>query len=156
MKNLENIENTEIQVTEKPTPGTYIGRIIAVHDCPVGFNRKKPEAGDYLKIDVDIAEGPYEHYFADFMGKNGFWGLSIYRSYKPENANYFKTFINTVQKSNPDFIWEWDEHALEDCKIGMVLENESYTSMDGQEKTKLKVKKIITVDEAKQKEVIYV
>lgn len=154
MRNLENVEQEENNSTTatitRPGPGTYIGKIVAVHDCPVGFNEKKPEAGDYLKVDLDIAEGPYEHYFAEFMGRHGFWGLNTYRSYKPENVNFFKAFIKTIQKSNPGLVWDWDEHALEGCKIGMVLENETYTTMDGKERVRLKVKKIMTVDEARQ------
>lgn len=126
--------------------GTYVATIIAVTDNP---------EKSYLEIHYDIAEGPYANYFSELCDRAGFWAGRMYRSYKPNCLNMFKHYITTLEKSNPSLSWdlfgisENDEHDLEGCKMGIVLENEDYTASDGSTKQRPKVKKVITVDEAR-------
>jgi len=155
---MKMIRNEEAQNSmsehKKLEPGAYVGTITNVEDCPKGFNPRKPDAGDYLKIEYDISEGPYAGNYKDLFDRYGFWGGVFYRSYKEDNINMFINFIGTVEKSNPRFSWDWsaeeDEKKLIGCKIGVVLEAEKYLGMDGSEKQKMKVKKVIAADEVKK------
>ena len=150
-----NLGTEEIpNIPEKPPkiePGAYVAKIVTATDCPTGYNPKKPTAGDYLKLEIDIAEGEFTDYYKDLFDRFGFWGLTSYRSYKPENLGFFKSFIKTIMKSNPSLYWNFaagnDEHALEGCKIGVILEAEKYTNLAGEERQKMKIKRIVTVDE---------
>lgn len=153
--NEESENATSLSEKPKLTAGTYVGVIKNVTDCPVGYNPLKPESGDFLKLEIDIAEGEHAGHYQELYDNFGFWGLVAFRSYKPQMLNMFKAFIKTVKKSNPNFIWQYvgtnDEHALEGCKIGIELVSEDYLANDGSTKQKMKVKKIMTVDEAKAK-----
>lgn len=146
--NLENVTATsEYKDNGKIVPGGYVCEIKTVTDCPVGYNAKKPESGDFLKIEYDIAEGDFTGYYKDLEEKFGFWGGSYIRSYKPNALGVFKGFIKAVSDSNPGFSWDWDEQSLVGKKVGLVLGPDTYTGMDGKTKTKMKVVAVKSVDD---------
>ena len=151
--NYNETENDTMPDSRYPklTPGGYVAVITKVTDCPVGYNEKKPDSGDFLRIEFDIESGDLAGYYTRLQTKFGFWGGTFFRSYKPSCAGMFKKFISTVQKSNPDLAWNWngsnDEKMLEGKRIGVILEPETYTTLDGRIKEKMRVKKVVTVDE---------
>lgn len=162
MKALDLSEVTESTVKgEQPekkervriVPGAYVCEIVSVEDKPVGSIEGRPEAGDYLEIKYDVSEGEYAGYFADMASRTKFWPAKFYRSYKKSALGMFKHFISTVEKSNPSLSWDLcginDEHALEGCKVGLVLKDSTYSGMDGSTKHKMEVDKIVTVDEVR-------
>ena len=147
--NLENIAESTVEKKEskKIVPGGYVCEIKSVTDCPIGYNPRKPEVGNFLKIEYDIDEGEFEDYYKELQEKFNFWGGSYIRSYKETALGVFKGFINAVEKSNPGFTWNWNEEELVGKKVGFVLGPEPYTGMDGKTKVKMKVVAVKSVDD---------
>lgn len=139
--------NTQNESRKKIVPGGYVCEIKNVEDCPKGYNPMKPETGDFLKIQYDIVGGEFSHYYKDLEDKFGFWGGSFVRSYKETALNMFKGFISAIEKSNPGYVWDWDEKSLIGKKVGLVLGPDTYIGMDGSEKVKMKVIAIKTVED---------
>ena len=81
---------------EKVTPGGYIAIITAVTDEP---------AKEYLKMELDIIDGKFAGYFTELCNAKGFWGLTLYRSYKESALGFFKAFKNCVEACNRGYIF---------------------------------------------------
>lgn len=139
--------NTQGESRKKIIPGGYVCEIKGVQDCPKGYNPMKPETGDFLKIQYDITDGEFSHYYKDLEDKFGFWGGTFVRSYKPTAYSMLKAFISAIEKSNPGYTWHWAEQTLVGKKIGLVLGPDTYIGMDGSEKVKMKVVAIKTVQD---------
>ena len=144
MKRIENYENVQASTGEfaRPTAGGYVCKIIDVKDFPVDDKGK----GDYLKIEYDIVEGEFEGYYKEQYDKwGGNWNASFIRSYKEKALGMFKHFTNCIEKSNSNYIWNWNETTLIGKKIGLVLGEEEYINSQGNLRVKLVVKEIKTV-----------
>ena len=115
-----------------PEPGGYVLKIINVEDVP---------GKEYLKIDYDFAEGEYANHYLSLFDRFGFWGGTMYKSYKDKSLGWFKAFISDVEASNPGYKWDNDEKKLEGRLFGAVLGAEEYRSNDGEVKESLKVKR---------------
>lgn len=126
---------------EKVTPGGYIAIITAVTDEP---------AKEYLKMELDIIDGKFAGYFTELCNAKGFWGLTLYRSYKESALGFFKAFKNCVEACNRGYIFNNDETTLKGKVIGIVLGEEEYIANDGSEKTRLYIHSTKTVDEIKE------
>lgn len=148
MKTIENYEEVQANTGEfaRPTTGGYICQIIDAEDIPMGT--KKPNQGDYLRIEYDIAVGEFEHYYKEQYERwGGNWYASFIRSYKDTALGMFKHFTNCVEESNPGYEWDWNEKGLIGKYIGLILGEEEYENGNGEIKIKLVVKQIKTVDE---------
>jgi hypothetical protein len=121
--------------------GGYVAKIMSAED---------DTGKQYLRIELDIAEGKDANYYTELAQRAGFWGLTMFRSYKPSAAGFFKGFINDVEKSNPGYKWNWDESTLEGLRIGVILREEEYVGMDGSVKTHLKPYKTMAADKIRE------
>ena len=118
--------------------GGYVCMITAVENV---------EPKQYLRIEFDIAEGPYAGYGEEFLERNGWTPLRFIRSYKDRAVGMFKAFISNVEKCNPRFVWKWDEKALVGFRCGLLLGEEEYRKNDGTIGTRLAVAKLLTLEE---------
>ena len=133
MKEIEKFN--EIEATEGggfkrlPADG-YVCRITLAKDVP---------EKEYLKVEYDIAEGEYKDWWSETMERAGFWGGKLIRSYKQTAQRFFKGFTSSVEQSNSEYIWKWDENSLIGKLVGLVLAEEEYTKNDGTVGTRLYV-----------------
>lgn len=118
--------------------GGYVVEVSDVTDMP---NK------EYLRIELDIIEGEYANYYSDLFSRAGFWGLTLYKSYKDKSLGWFKDFMETLEKCNDGFKWDWDEKKLIGCTFGAVLREEEYQGNDGTVKSSLKVDKYCSVQD---------
>ena len=82
---------------------------------------EKTQAGkEYLKIGFDIAEGKYK----DFYQKR-------FSNDTRENPK-FKGLITSVEESNENFKFDFDEQKLVNKKVGLVFREEEFIGTDGQ------------------------
>lgn len=132
---------------KKVVAGGYICGITSVEDVPMNAKTGK---GDYLKLEIDIAEGEFKNYFRELYTSKNFWALNLIKSYKETALSFFKAFITSVKNSNKGFTWsddgENDEKTLNRKLIGCVLGEEEYIAKDGTIKTKLVVTDVHSVD----------
>ena len=127
MKKVENWENVEEKGNSAQKilpPGGYVGKITAVTDNP---------DKQYLKIEWDITEGEYKGNGASCLERNGFLpkAFTFTRSYKESALGFFKGFISSVEHSNPNYKWGWDEKTLVGKTFGVILGEEEYRKRDG-------------------------
>ena len=139
MKNL-NLQNVEAKASGNvPTvePGGYICRIMNVVD--------KPDK-ECLMIDLDIAAGPYKDYYQDLVARAGFWGCTMYWSYKENNLPYFKGNVTSVEESNKGYTFsDQNENALIGKLVGAVFGEEEYMSNSGEVKCNVKPRFLCSV-----------
>lgn len=126
MKNL-NLNSVEIKTSGGSfpdlKPGGYICRIVMVTDVP---------EKEYLRVDMDIANGEFKGFYQQLAEKFGFWGCTQYWSYKDKNLGYFKGNIKAVEESNSNYTFSSDEHELEGKLVGAVFGEEEYMNRQGE------------------------
>ena len=126
--------------------GIYVCQIVEVEDV---------QDKSYLKIYFEIIDGEFKEYFSNRQEKEKKWPFNgtFIRSYKDNALSYFKSFITAVEKSNPKFVWKWNENDLVDQKIVVVFGEEEYES-DGEIKVSVKpveIRSLIALKEGKIK-----
>lgn len=148
MKKIENFEKVEASSYEykNPKAGGYVVKITLADDVPFDNRTGK---GDYLKIEYDFADGEFKNYYQETFSRCGFWGGTMYRSYKENALGMFKHFIDCVEKSNAGYSWNFDETTLQGKFVGVVLGEEEYENKSGEIKKRLYVKNIKTVEQIK-------
>lgn len=138
MKNIDWNNVTEA-TDSRLTPGGYICGIVRAEDVP---------DKEYLRIEFDIAEGPYKNYFREMRDRMNLdnWPRAgvLIRSYKEKAQPYFKAFLTAVQNSNAGYTFKNDESTLSRKLVGMVLGEEEYEH-NGEVKTRLYVNAVRSV-----------
>lgn len=116
-------------------------------------NKKK-----YIKVGFDIAEGEYKDFyqkkFANDTRDNpkwsGVWTIFT-EGYEPDTTNpKFKGFITSVEKSNENFKFDFDEKKLVNKKIGLVFREEEFLGTDGLPHTAVKPFFAVSYDKAEE------
>lgn len=140
IENFENVKASSDEARNDPPAGGYILKIKNVRDVT---------DKEYLKLLVDINNGEFKDHYQSLYEDHGFWGLFHYASYKTKAQGMFKRFVESVEKSNPGFSWNWEEKTLKGKLIGAVLREEAYVSNSGEEKTTLRVHQVYPVEDIK-------
>lgn len=94
--------------------------------------------GDQLFILFDISEGDYAGYFAnDFKNNQNAdkkW-KGVLRQWLPKDdgsekdewtKSAFKGLIMSIEKSNPGYVFDWNENSLVGKQIGVLFRNEEW------------------------------
>lgn len=125
------------------TEGGYVVKITKITD--------KPEK-QYLEIEYDIAVGEFKDYYKDLNERAGFWGGTMFRSYKDKALGMFKGFLAAIDKSNgTDFVKAAEtglaEQQLLGKRFGVVLGWELYDKNNGEEGKRLTARAIRPVQD---------
>lgn len=122
MKNIDwkNV-NEATERIELPAGG-YVCQILRVKD-----NEEK----ERLEIEYDICEGEFTDYFTNDSAIAGFWTGMAFMGYKKSQQPFFKSFLTSVKKSNPGFIFNNDETTLINKRVGFVLAQEKSWTKEG-------------------------
>ena len=59
---------------------------------------------------------------------------------------FFKGLITAIERSNPGFIWNWDENSLKGKLFGGVFGREEYMGTDGKPRWSCKVRFVRSVE----------
>lgn len=105
-----------------------------------------------LVIVLDIVEGEKAGFFRnrfneDTRTEKKWPAGAVYRQMLEgeKAAGYLKGLITSLEASNPNFKWAWDESKLAGLKCGAIFGEEEYEKLDGSVGTTTKVKFIRTV-----------
>lgn len=147
MKRYDGYEKAEAFTGEYETlePGGYICKILKVVV-------EEKHYGHLLRIGFDIAEGEnkgfYKRQFERRKENNPDvkWLGMYYQTVKEDDLRYFKGFIVTIEKSNPGFVWDWDENKLVGKLFGGVFGEEEY-EYNGEIRTSVKCMWVKTVEQ---------
>lgn len=102
---------------------------------------EKTETGkEYLKIGFDISEGKYADFYQRKFNNDtredkkwsGIWTV-FSEGYNPGTTNpKFKGLITSIENSNSEFKFNFDEKTLVNKKVGLVFREEDFEGQDGQ------------------------
>lgn len=94
--------------------------------------------GEQLCLLFDIAEGDYNGYytreFREKTNQDKKW-KGVLRQFVPKDdgsekdewtKSSFKGLVTSVEKSNPGYVWNWDESSLVGKKVGVLYRNEEW------------------------------
>lgn len=137
IKKPANYDNVDVkQVLES---GGYILKIVKTEYVP---------AKEYIKLCLDIAEGPLKDYFSKKQ-YNGNWSLDAikYLSLKDTEGaiKALKGDITSIERSN-NFTWDWEEKSLLNKKVGGIFGKIQYQANDGTLKFKTKLKQLRSIE----------
>ena len=117
---------------ERLEAGGYICKIVNAKEEISKTNKKM------LVIALDIAEGDkkdfYKKRFEEDTRADKKWPAgAIYRQMLEgeKAAGYLKGLMTSLEASNKDFKWDWDEKKLKNLKCGAIFGEEEYEKMDG-------------------------
>lgn len=123
---------------EKLPSGCYVGKIVSAADYP---------AKEYLRLEIDIAEGEFAEHFAERRWNGRYW----YASYKDSALGMFKAMFLRVEESNPGWKFDGDEHNAGQFRgklVGIVLREEEYEK-DGEVKCSQKIGKLVAAQDVR-------
>ena len=135
---------------EKLKPGGYICKIIAAKE------ERSKSGNKMLVLAIDILEGEHKDFFkkrSEELKKEQkepnqeikYPNSAIYRQMVQGNersVGFFKGLMTSLEASNPNFKWDWDEKKLVGLKCGAIFGEEEYERMDGSVGVSCKVKYI--------------
>ena len=122
---------------------------------------EKTQAGkEFLKIGFDIAEGEYKDFYQKKFDNDtrspeerkwsGIWTVFT-EGYNPGTTNpKFKGLITSVEASNANFKFDFDEQKLVNKKIGLVFREEEFLGTDGLPHTAVKPFFAVSYDKAEE------
>jgi hypothetical protein len=141
----DQVQAKTISGFSNPTAGTYVLGIIKAN---IEMSKK---GNEMLVLELDIIEGEFQKHYrnvSERLGKNCL--LKHYRVTDSEKSMpYFKGDIKAIEESNPGFKFDFDESKLRGKKVGGMLAEEEYETMQGEVKTALKLAFLCSVDTAK-------
>ncbi len=119
---------------------------------------EKTQAGkEYLKLAIDILEGEFKNFYQRRFDNDtreekkwsGVWTVFT-EGYDPGTTNpKFKGLITSVEASNPNFKFNFDEKTLEGKKVGIVFREEDFLGqLDRQVHTAVKPFFAVSYDKA--------
>ena len=133
----------------------FRGLPIGAYECVIKdarINDNEQSGKDTFKVSVDIASGEYKDYFQKMYESDTRidrkWNNNAvkYLSYTGDNVAYFKGFITTVENSNANYKWDWDETKLKGKKVCGVFQYEEYEKQDGTKGIKVRLSKFRSLD----------
>lgn len=107
-------------------PGGYECRIVKVQK-----GESKSRAA-MLTIAFDIESGKYAGYYRkQYEGRksgnaDAKWGGMYYQLTEGQQQGRFKGMLENIEKSNPGYVWNWDEQSLVGKLFGGKFREEEY------------------------------
>ena len=135
---------------------------IGKYECVIkeaGIYTSEQSGKKSFRVAVDIANGEFKDYYKNRFESNPNmdkkWDNNAvrYLAYEGENASYFKGFITSVENSNPNYKWDWDETKLIGKKICGVFQYEEYENQEGKRGIKVRLSKFRSMDKINEIEV---
>lgn len=112
---------------------------------------------EYIRLDLDVAEGPFKGYFQALEDRAGFWGLSYYASYKESQLGRFTKLCSCFGLCNPGYEFDpfqnkgVDIDTLKGKKIGVVISKEEYRNRNGEIREKNRAANITEIEKIQKK-----
>lgn len=156
MEKIEGYETAQALTGEyeRLKPGGYICKIIAAKE-----EKSKKTGSRMLTIALDIDEGEQKGFFMrrfeELKGQRPdpnqevkYPSGGIYHQMLEGNdkaIGFLKGLMTSLEASNQNFKWDWNEKKLVGLKCGAIFGEEEYEKLDGSIGTSCKVKFIRTI-----------
>lgn len=156
MEKIEGYDTAQALTGEYETlkPGGYICKIIAAKE-----EKSKKSGNRMLRLALDIDEGDHKGFFMkrwEELKKQQqepnqeirYPNAAIYRQMLEGNeksVGFLKGLMTSIEASNPNFKWDWDEKKLVGLRCGAIFGEEEYERLDGSVGISCKIKFIRTI-----------
>ena len=140
MKPIENFyENKtgESASYRKLGPGLYEAVILGVTNH---------EEEGFLEVKWDIASGEFKGYYSK-QAQRFAWTPNTQRVYYGRSVNILRKFIEAIVRSNPDYVWDWQEDGLVGKVVGIVLNSQERHDKDGKVKNYMRIESWVSTIE---------
>lgn len=143
----KNFDTLAVNVDgRKSIPDGFYEAVIVKAEVRQTKSNKNSNIYEMLTIWLDIAEGDYKDYYRQKFNENPKaptdkkWGLTkdIFLENKANSneqnekcVKELKRFVTSVEKSNPDFKWDWDENKLKGKRVGIGLGLKEFQARSG-------------------------
>ena len=146
----EGYDNAPVYGTgefENITSGGHICRIRAVREETTNGTRQLIVAFDLAEQDAQA--GFYQRQYAQRLQSdvNAKWPGVYRQGIDGKGTPFFKGFITAVERSNPGYLWNWDENTLKGKLFGGVFGREEYMGTDGKSHWNSKIRFVRSVDD---------
>lgn len=155
MRKPANYEETQARTGEsRQLPaGLYVCQIVMAIE-------EERNGSRILAVAFDIAEGEYKGFYKQRYDantdENKKWP-AIHRQFVEDREGscnpFFKGLITSIEESNPNFKWNWEESTLKGKKFGAIMGREEFLTNDGQKKMATKVFYIRSIEGLKNAKV---
>jgi len=128
----------------KVPAGGYVLGIVSAEET------RSKKGNPMLHLRLDVAEGEYRRFYTNLSQKleNEIY-LDFYQLIDGESLPFFKGAIETIEKSNTGYKFNFDEKTLVNKKVGANLREEEYEK-NGEIKTSLKIAHLLTIEDLKK------
>ena len=156
MEKIEGYETAQALTGEyeRLKPGGYICKIIAAKE-----EKSKQSGNRMLTLALDIDEGENKGFLmkrfeelkkekTDPNQEVKYPNAAIYHQMLEGNdkaVGFLKGLMTSLEASNPNFKWDWNEKKLVGLKCGAIFGEEEYEKLDGSTGISCKVKFIRTI-----------
>lgn len=112
-------------------PGGYI---CMIKKAMVELNK---QGNEQLVLLLDVADGEYKDIFQtqynnDTRNPKKYPNSGVYRqNTSGKSLPFFKGVITSIEKSNFNYKWNWDERTLTGKTVGAIFGREQYQKQDG-------------------------
>lgn len=139
----DNIEESTEGGFDRLEAGNYVCTVTAAED----FEKK-----EYVRLLVDIAEGPREGFFSDPFYSEKPWAHNVVLSYKETAQKMLKGRLHVLTDCNPGFDAQaaWNGGRLDmfvGKSVGVCFNEEEYEGNDGKVKTNVKPGALVRIDD---------
>lgn len=131
--NWDNVQPAAVGYTREKLPaGGYEAKIINAAVLP------NSNGSESLAVQVDITAGEFKGFFKRDFDNNPYdnrkW-RGVARFFVPKDDGskederttaIFKAMTEAVEKSNPNYKWNWDEKSLKGLKVGIMVREKEY------------------------------
>ena len=123
-------------------PGGYVIVIKKVTDN---------EKDQFLEIEYDVVEGEYKSIALNTYERFGNWNYKFRVYYREKSLPFFKHFISSVEKTNPNFTFDFGNvNCLVNRGLGVVIGIRQYYGNDGTIKNALEVQDYCTANDVRE------
>ena len=145
----EGYENAPVYGTgdfESITPGGHICRIRAVKEEISNGNRQLVIAFDLAEADAQA--GYYAKQYSQRVSGdvNAKWPGVHRQGIDGKSTPFFKGLITAIERSNPGYLWDWDEGSLKGKLFGGVFGREEYMGTDGKPHWNCRIRSVRSVE----------
>ena len=141
--------------------GEYETLPLGGHICKImGTKIDAYDWGEVLVVALDIAEGDSAGFYQRQYNRRketdpaAKWPGTFRQPIPQDNGTdkdnktkgFFKGMISAIEKSNPGYIWNWDEKTLGGKKVGAVFGQEEYLDQNGSVKLSTKCQSLRSLD----------
>lgn len=131
IQGFESVQAVHGRSSTRLPGGAYVMRIVRCTEDLTGYGNM------CLKLVYDVAEGKYAGLYAGIENdKDNDWRHMVEIDTQEAQGGRLRALVDALQASNPGYVWDWNEAALANKVVGIVLQERKVTLTRGQNKGK--------------------